>query len=108
MPDREDRFPARDGIRADDWVGGAEGLADVFRATARIGVELEGAGGGCLVKLGLSVGRREGFEELLVGAGDAVVELVARGPERVCDEAELEGPVEEVMSKVGVEKRDIA
>lgn len=83
VPDGEDGFPAGDGIGADDRVGGAEVLADVFGGTTWVGVEFEGAFGGCLVEVWLSVGGCKGFEESLVGSGDTVIELVAGGPESV-------------------------
>lgn len=80
----EDRFPASDGIGADHGVHGFENLADVLRRAARLGVDLEVVLSGSFVEFGLRVGRREAFEELLIGLRDPVVDFVPGCPEGVC------------------------
>jgi hypothetical protein len=69
----------------DHGVHGGEVGADVFGGAARLGVQLEVVFFGRTVEFGLGVGGGEGFEEFLVGRGQAVVEFVAGGPEGVCD-----------------------
>lgn len=79
----EDALPPGDGVRSDDWVDGLELGADVLGCAARLVIELE-AGSLCnLAETGLLEGCGQGLEELLVRRADSVVDLVARGPERV-------------------------
>lgn len=52
----EDRFPARDGVGADNGVDGGEFFADVVGGAAGVGIEFEVAFFGCLVEFGLRVG----------------------------------------------------
>ena len=54
-----------------------------MRGATRGCVQFEGALFGRFAERRLGVGCREGLEEGLVGAGNAVEELVARGPEGV-------------------------
>ena len=78
-----DGLPACDGIGADDGVDGGEVGADVLGGAARAFEEGEAALGGDGVELGLGEGAGEGLVELLVGFRDAVVDVVAGGPEGV-------------------------
>lgn len=84
LADGKDGFPPGNGVGADDGVDGLEEVADVLRGAAGFGVELEAVPVGGLVEAGLRVGGGQGLEEFLVWFGDAVVELVAGGPEGVC------------------------
>ena len=77
VPDREDGFPARDRVGAHDGVHGLQVGAGVVRRAARGRVEVEGGFFGGFAEGGLGVGCGEGFEEGLVGAREAVEELVA-------------------------------
>ena len=54
--DCEDRFPACDGVSADDGVDGGEFFADVVGGATRAGVEFEVVVLGSLVEFGLRVG----------------------------------------------------
>ncbi len=60
-------FPARNRIRADDWVDGSEILANVLRSTALGAVELETVVLCALLEDRLRVGARQLFQEFLVG-----------------------------------------
>lgn len=84
MPDWKDALPTCDWVRADYGMDGFELGADVQGVAARLLVEGEVAAGGGVVEAGLGEGGGQGFEEFLVGSGDAVVDLVAGGPECVC------------------------
>jgi hypothetical protein len=84
--DGEEGAPPGDRVGAHDGVDGGEGGADVFGRAAGVGVDLEAAAVGDGVEAGLGEGCGKGGEEGLVGGGEAVVELVARGPESVCGE----------------------
>lgn len=85
LTDGKHRLPPGNGVGADDGVDSLEEIADVLGGAARLGVELEAVALGGLVEAGLRVGCSQGLEEALVGCGDAVVELVAGGPEGVYD-----------------------
>ena len=63
---------------------GFEDLTDVLGGTTWFGVNLETVLFSGFVKFGLSVGGGQRLEEFLDGSGDAVVDLVAGGPEGVC------------------------
>jgi hypothetical protein len=76
VADGENGFPACDGIRTDYGVLGGEVCAGIFGGAAGRAVEGKVVGGGRGVEFGLGVGGGEGFEELLVGRGEAVVEFV--------------------------------
>ena len=56
VADCKDRFPACDGVGADDWVDGGEFFADVMGGAAGGGVEFEVAFLGGIVEFGLGVG----------------------------------------------------
>lgn len=96
-----DRLPARDGIGADDGVDGREVGADVLGGAAGAFEEGEAAFRCDGVELGLGEGAGEGLVELLVGFRDAVVDVVAGGPEGVWD-----GTCQLVFAKGGGEKRE--
>ena len=78
-----DGLPARDGIGADDGGNGREVGADILGGAAGAFEEGEAAFRGDGVELGLGKGAGEGLVELLVGFRDAVVDVVAGGPEGV-------------------------
>jgi hypothetical protein len=82
--DGEDALPPGHGVCAHDGVNGFELRADVFDGASRLVVELEAGLFGDALEAGLLEGDGEGLEELLIGLAEAVVELVARGPEGVC------------------------
>lgn len=84
VADGEDGLPACDRVGVDHGVDGFEDFADVFGGAARLAVDFETVFFGGFVEGGLGVGGCEGFEELLVGLREAVVELVAGCPQSVC------------------------
>jgi hypothetical protein len=84
-----DRLPACYGVGAYHGVSGSETIANIFWGAAWSGVQLEVLFLGSNVELGLRVGGRQGFEELLVRSGEAVVEFVAGSPKRVYEELQM-------------------
>ena len=79
---RKDRLPARDGMRANDWVGGAELVIHIQGgAPRRHDVVPAGLAGGLEHGLGTSCGQR--LEEGAEGRRKPVIDLVARYPEGV-------------------------
>lgn len=83
VTDGIDGLPAGDGVGADDGVDGLEDLAHVLRSAALAAVHAEAVTLGRLVEERLRVIRSQGVEEGAQGGRDALVELVARGPECV-------------------------
>ncbi len=83
VADGKDRLPARDRVRADHGVDRLEHLADVLRRAALLGVDGEAVALGRVVEGRLGGVGRQSVEEAAEGDRDAVVELVARGPESV-------------------------
>lgn len=84
-PEREDALPPGHRVRAHDGVYRREMFPDIQRAATGLVVQdivlrvpFRGAD-----EPVADEGRRQPFEEFLVRAGEAVVDLVARGPERV-------------------------
>lgn len=84
VADGEDGLPAGDGVGADDGVDGLEGLADVLGGAALLRVDGEAVALGRVVEGRLGRVGGQSVEEAAERGGDAVVELVARGPEGVC------------------------
>jgi hypothetical protein len=64
-------------------VDGFEDLTDVLGGTTWFGVNLETVLFSGIVKFGLSICGGQRLEEFLDGSGDAIVNLVAGGPEGV-------------------------
>ena len=83
LADCEDGFPACDRVCADYRVDGGELIADIMGGAARGGVEFEISFFGGLDEARLCVSGGQRVIELLVRCREAVVELVARSPERV-------------------------
>lgn len=103
---RKDALPPRDGVRPDDGVHGRQPLPDVLRAAPRLRVQAD------LLRVGLGgadeavadEGGRQALEELLVLAGEAVVDLVPARPERVAPgPRELGQPERGVIGRVRLE-----
>ncbi len=80
----EDTLPAGDRVGADDGVDGLKELADVLGGTTLSTVNLKAVAVSSLVEAGLGICGGQGVKEALDGLGDAVVDLVARSPERIC------------------------
>lgn len=80
----EQRLPTRHGVRANNRVDGTEDTPDILGRSARSFVDFETVASGGLVEMRLLKRAGEGFQELLDGSGDSVVEFVAGGPESVC------------------------
>lgn len=79
----EDGPPPRHRVRADHRVHGLEHVADVLGRAALRRVQGEPVGVGRVLEARLRVVRRQRVQEAPERLGDAVVHLVARGPERV-------------------------
>lgn len=82
-PYGEDTLPPSHRVGADDWVDRLEIESDVLGRATGLTVELEPTFLGDLLEERLGKGPGEPLQELLVRLADAVVDLVARGPERV-------------------------
>ena len=81
----KDRAPPCDGVGTHHGVDGVQRVARVFGRAARAGVKVETVAAGGFAEEGLGVGGGQGVEETAEGWGDAIVKLVARSPERVCE-----------------------
>lgn len=88
VADGEHALPARHRVRAHDGVDGLEDLAHVLGRAPGRRVHREVVARGRLVEGRLRVVPRQRVEEAPQRLRDAVVELVARGPERVCSREE--------------------
>ena len=98
------RFPARDGVGTDDRVDGLEGLADVLGRATLATIYAEAVALGCLVEERLGVVGGQCVEEGAQRGRDAVVQLVAGGPERVTARlGQLHQPQESVVGGDGFE-----
>jgi len=75
--DWEDGLPASDRVRTNNWMDRLELRADVEGTAARLLVELEAASCRSIVEAGLCECCSQSLEELLVGLGYAIVDLVA-------------------------------
>lgn len=82
-PNWEDTLPPSHWISADDRVDCLELESDILRRATGLVVELEPALLGDLLEVRLGKGPRQPLKELLVWLADAVVDLIARSPERV-------------------------
>ena len=82
--DRKDGLPACDGIGTHDGMLGGKLGTNVVRGAAWTFEEGETIGRRGFTEARLGVGGGQRVEELLVGGGYAVVELIARSPESVC------------------------
>jgi hypothetical protein len=80
----EHALPPRYRVRPHHRMNRFQLAADVFRRAPRLVVQRESGARGDLVETGLGEGGRERLEEFLVRRADAVVDLVAGCPERVC------------------------
>lgn len=80
-PGREQRLPAGNGVGADDGVRGGEVEADVLGRAAVAVDQLQAVLLGYAIEVGLVVRCRQAFGEFLPDGGEAVVGLVAAGPE---------------------------
>ncbi len=78
-----ERLPARDRVRADDRVDRREGRAAVQRRAAQALAQRIAQARGLVEEEGRVVRGRQALEEALHGRRQAVVDLVARGPQRV-------------------------
>ena len=78
-----DSLPAGDGIGADNGVNGREIGADVLRGAAGAFEKGEASLGSDGVELRLGKGAAQGLVELLVGFGDAVVDVVTGCPQGI-------------------------
>ena len=76
----EDRLPASDRICADNGMRSLEIASNVLGRAARGRVHLEVIVGSGFVEQWLGVSCSEALEELLIGSGDAVEQLVAGRP----------------------------
>lgn len=85
VADRKHGLPACDGIGADHGVLSCELAADILGRAARLAIELKVVVFCGLVEARLGVCCRQAFEEFLVGRREAVVDLVAGCPERICN-----------------------
>lgn len=75
VADAKKTFPPGDGIRADDGVDGGEGIADIVRGPAWLGVELESLLACGDWQSSLREGGSEAFEEFTIGGGNFVVDF---------------------------------
>lgn len=82
---REDALPTGDRVGADNGVDSLELAADVFGGTAGLIVQLEARRLGNFLEVRLLKGDRQALEELLIRLANTVVDLVAGGPEGICD-----------------------
>lgn len=82
-PNREDTLPPSDRVGADDWVDRLEVESDVLRRATGLTVELEPTFLGDLLEEWLGKCPGKPLQEFLVRLADAIVDLVARGPQRV-------------------------
>ena len=83
MTDTEDRLPSRHRVRPDDGVHRLKQLANILRRAALAAVDLESGALGRLVEPRLRKSRRQGLQEALQRARDAVVDLIPGGPESI-------------------------
>lgn len=82
-PYGEDTLPPSHRIGADDWVDRLEIESDVLRRATGLTVELKPTFLSDLLEVWLGKRPGQSLQELLVRLADAVVDLVARGPECV-------------------------
>lgn len=82
--DWEDTLPPSHGISTDDRVDCLEVESDVLGRTTGLTIELKPSLLCDLLEVRLSKGAGQPFQELLVWLADAIVDLIARGPQRVC------------------------
>jgi hypothetical protein len=80
----EHALPPGHGVGANDRVHGLELATNVLGRATLLFVDAKAGVLGDLVEVRLREGRRQGLEELLERLADLVVDLVARGPEGVC------------------------
>jgi hypothetical protein len=78
--DSKDTLPTCDRVGANDRVLSSELLSNVLRCPSRTRVDCEIVAFGNFVETGLRIGCGQALQELLVGLGDTIVNLVARGP----------------------------
>jgi len=96
---RKDGLPPSGRVRTDDGMHSLQDTADVLWRAASLVVELESATLRSFVELWLSERGRQRFNELLPGWREAVVDLVARSPQRVCQPSLASGAVNGKVSK---------
>ena len=80
---REDTLPTRDRVGAHDGVDGLQLATNVFRSAPRLVVELKPCVFCHLPEIWLLKRGGKTFEELLVRFTDAVVDFIARSPQRI-------------------------
>ena len=86
----EDALPACDRIGADHGVNSFQFRPDVLGGPTRLVVEGESCLLGHLLEAGLLKGHGERLEELLIRLADPIVDLIARGPQRICSHIQHE------------------
>ena len=82
-PHREDALPAGDGISAHNRMDGLKFAANILWCTTRLVIQLEPGTFRDLLEAWLLEGGRESLEEFLIRLTEAIVQLVARGPQSV-------------------------
>jgi hypothetical protein len=84
MAEGKDGLPASDWVGPNDWVlGGELGTNIQWRSTWRI-IEFKFVVLGGLGKEWLGISCSKSVKELLVGWGEAVIDLIPGGPECIC------------------------
>jgi hypothetical protein len=87
-PHRKDALPAGDRIGAHNWMDGLKLAANILWCTTRFVIQLEPGTFGDISEDWLLEGGCESLEESLIRLTEAIVQLVARGPQCVWERGE--------------------